>query len=431
MFKKKLSLILLLTTALTSTKNVNISVSGSQTAQMPIAIIVLDETNNQLNTIAEVIKKDFQFTGQFSPYIKKITTDLPKKQLRKKIKSLCTADTPIALCINATTPDTVEWQLYDTMHIDWLAGKKYKKRGTALRGWAHAIADSAWKTLTNNDGFFSSRLAYCKDSKNEKGHTVRKIYVSDFNGSQEELLIDLPTICIAPRWHAQKPSLFYSEYADTNVRLMSTSMNKKRKTIASFDGINMLANVSPDGTKTVYCSSRNSSGSCQIDLLNANGKIKRFTNNLGNNVSPLFIDQEHICFCSDIQTGSPQIYIGNIITGHLQRITQGGYCTSPSYCQKTNKLSYHQMKHGTMQIMMYDRATKVHTQLTNTTGNKHESSFSPCGTQLLFAHETKRGCSRLAILNLFTNKIAYLTSADDQCSYPHWSPCYSTFPVIN
>jgi TolB protein len=294
-----------------------------------------------------------------------------------------------------------------------------------MRTWAHAIADETWKILTGNNGFFSSHLAYCKDSKNDKGHTIRKVYLADFDGTNEELLVDIPTICVAPRWHPNKPRISYSEYADTNVRLMSASMNKKRKIISSFDGINMLATFSPDGTAMTYCSSRGS-GSCQIYLLK-NGNLKRCTNNIGNNTSPIFIDEDHLCFCSDFQTGSPQIYIANIHTGHLQRITTGGYCTSPSYCSKNNKIAYHKMIHGTMQVMVYDCAPKTHAQLTTSKGSKHEVSWSPCGTQLLFAHETANNHSRLSSFNLLTNKTKYLTSANDQCSYPHWSPCYKEF----
>ena len=425
---KKLYALLLCIAMHVSANEIELSVSGAQQAQMPLAIIVLDETNNELNDLATTIKKDLQFTDQFKPYIKKYDAHLPKKALRKNMQNLCTAGTPLALYISKESPDSITWRLYDTMQCTMICGKKYIKNGSVAREWAHAIADETWKALTGNNGFFSSRLAYCKDSKNNKGHTIRKVYIADFDGSNEELLVDLPTITIAPRWHTIKPRISYSEYADINVKLMSVSMDKKRKPLSNFDGTNMLASFSHDGTSMAYCSSRGS-GSCQIYLLK-NGNLKRCTNNSGNNSSPIFIDENHICFCSNFQTGSPQIYIANIQTGHLQRIAPGGYCTSPNYCPKINKIAYHKMIHGTMQVMMYDCATKTHTQLTKTSGNKHEVSWSPCGTQLLFAHEVPAKNSRLSSLNLLTNKTKYLTNANDQCSYPHWGPCYQTFPVV-
>jgi len=419
---------LLLTSLYANANDIALTISGAQQAQMPIAIMMFDKNDDKLTQVAKTIQKDLQFTDQFNPSIKKLDINASKKTIKKEIQNLCNKGIPLALCLSNKS-DTIEWRLYDTMSCTMIQGKKYIKHSPIIRAWAHAIADELYKTLTDNNGFFSSRIAYCKDSKNDKGNTIRKLYVADFDGSNEELLVDLATITVAPRWHTQKPNISYSEYANTNVELMSVTMNKTRTPIANYEGINMLATFSPDGNIMGYCASRGS-GSCQIYLLK-NNHLKRCTNNTGNNTSPIFIDNDHLCFCSDFQTGNPQIYIANIQTGHLQRITHGGYCTSPSYCVKNNKIAYHKMIHGTMQIMTYDCATKTHTPLTTTTGNKHEVSWSPCGTQLLFAHEVPHKTSRLCSLNIITHKTKYITRADEQCSYPHWSPCYKIFPVVS
>lgn len=408
--------------------DIELTVSGAQQAQMPLAIIVLNENAN-LNEVAATIKKDLLFTDQFAPTIKTHNTKPSKKDLKKEIQQLSHQGIPLALYLNNGSSDSIEWRLYDTISCSMIQGKKYTKHSVITRSWAHAITDEILQNLTGNNGFFSSRIAYCKDAKNNKGHTIRKLYIADVDGSNEELLVDLPTIIIGPRWHPEKPRIYYSEYANTNVELMCVAMNKTRTPVANYDGINMYAIFSPDGNTMAYCASRGS-GSCQIYLLK-NGVLKRCTNNTGNNIPAFFIDNDHLCFCSDFQTGSPQIYIANIQTGHLRRITPGGYCTSPSYCPKTNKLAYHKMIHGTMQIMIYDCATKNHTQLTRNAGNKHEASWSPCGTQLLFAHEIPHKTSRLCALNVLTNTTKYITQANEECSYPHWGPCYPTFPVVN
>jgi tol-pal system beta propeller repeat protein TolB len=401
----------------------NVSKSDAQLTLMPLTIIVLDSANAELSTIASIIKKDLQFTEQFTVTIQKYDASLSKKDLKKIIKQLCLTGTPLTVCINIASEKQIEWRLYETMQAKMLAGKKYTKKGACLRGWAHNLADEIWKTLTNNDGFFSSRIAYCKNVIDCTGQTNSKLCISDFDGSSEQILIDASTVIIAPRWHINEPKLFYSEYADTNVRLMSVSMKKKKETVASFDGINMLANWSPDGESFVYCSSRGE-GSGQLYHQKKNG-LKRFTRNSGNNTCPIFIDKDRICFCSNFQTGNPQIYIGNMQTGHLQRITKSGYCTSPAYCPKTNKLAYHMMMMGTMQIWIYDLNTKEHTQVTRSNGNKHETCWSSDGTHLLFDHE-----NILTYLNLLTGKITQLTAKQDQCSYPHLSHRYARFPVV-
>jgi TolB protein len=420
-----LSLCAIVATTLPNT--IELTVSQAKQTQMPITIIVLDKENKTLNAIAETIKRDLQFTEQFNPSIKKYAADCSKKELGKEIKNLAHAGTPLALCLNEQSTDKIEWKLYDTIQCTMLAGKRYHKKGSVVRGWAHAIADSTWKTLTGHDGFFSSRLAYCKDSKDTQGRTIRKLYVADFDGSNEELLVDAQNIIVAPRWDTNQPRLTYSEYTDTNVRLMATSLKKeqKPKNISHFDeGIEMLYSSSPNGKDYISCASRGN-GSTQIYLCK-NNTPKRCTKNSGNNVSPVFLDENRICFCSDFQTGSPQLYIGNLETGHLQRITKGGYCTSPNYCPKTNTIAYHKMIQGTMQIMLYDCTTKNHTPVTSNKGNKHEASFSPDGTYLLYSHEQDYDKSCLTMHNLLTHKTK---SLGDGCS-PHWSPCYKKFPVV-
>lgn len=417
---KILHALLLITTQFTIANNIELTVSGAQQTMMPIAIMILDADNNELNTIAQTIAQDLQFTEQFKVCIKKYPSIITTAQLGKEIKQLAYANIPLALCISAKTSKHIEWRLYDTIQCEMLQGKKYKKNGPAIHRWAHAIADAVWKKLTNSTGFFSSRLAYCKNVETADGNNTRKVYIADFNGTNEELLVDSGTIIVAPRWNNKKQQLFYSEYTDTNVRLMYSDMQKNIHNASHFDqGIEMLINFAPNGEDYVYCASRGN-GSSQIYLYK-DGKLRRCTKNSGNNTSPIFLDEEHICFSSDFQTGYPQIYIGNIKTGHLQRISKGGYCTSPTFCPETNKIAYHKMVQGVMQIIIYDRATKTYTQLTYDGGSKHESSWSPGGAYLLFAHETGCNQSKLALLNIITGKRTYISSWKEYCCYPHWS----------
>ena len=425
------SLFFFFTTLSLTANNIELTITGAQQTKMPLAIMVLDDKNSELMNIAKTIQKDFLFTEQFKPCIKKYSSDLSKKEIAQEINKLAQSGTPLALCISAQSPTQIGWRLYDTFQKEMLCGKKYIKKGEVVRGWAHNIADAAWKKLTDHDGFFSSRLAYCKDIRTQDGAHSREIYMCDYDGSNPELVINPQTVVVAPRWHNKKPLLYFSEYTDTNVRLVSCTLNKQQTpaTISSFDeGIAMLIDFAPDGGKYAFCAT-GGNGSSQI-YLHKNNKLKRCTRNKGNNTSPIFLDEEHICFCSDFQTGNPQIYIGNIVTGHLQRITQGGYCTSPAYCPETDQIAYHKMIKGTMQIMVYDRSTKAHCPYTNDAGNKQESSWSPGGSYLLFAHETTLDESKLAQLNMTTRRRRYIDTGKDYCCYPRWSPTYENYPVM-
>lgn len=91
------------------------------------------------------------------------------------------------------------------------------------------------------------------------------MYIADYDGSHEQLLVKTPTINIAPRWNADtsNPLLFYSEYTNTNVRLMVVDMKGRRRPVINADGVTMLPSFTKDGKKVVYCSSRGN-GNCQL-----------------------------------------------------------------------------------------------------------------------------------------------------------------------
>ena len=139
----------------------------------------------------------------------------------------------------------------------------------------------------------------------------------------------------------------------------------------------MIPAFSRDGKKIVYCLSRGD-GSCQLYYY-SKGIFKQITHNDGNNVSPsLSDDGQTVYFCSDFETGKPQIYAYDMAADRLERITdKQGYCAAPRYSGKANKLSYSRIVDGTMQIFVYDLATKTHTQLTFDQWHKGESSWSP------------------------------------------------------
>lgn len=312
-----------------------------------------------------------------------------------------------------------------------LVGKNYKKQGRSPEQWAHHIADSVWPTLTGQPGPFSTKIAYCKEVKRQGKKVLKHIYIADYDGKNEKLLVSTATVSIAPRWNRDpnNPLLFYSEHTNDNVRLVVADMYGRRKIVSNFDGLNMLPAFSPDGKKVVFCASRGD-GNCQLYYYKK-GVFKKLTNNTGNNIAPTFSeDGKTLFFCSDFETRGPQIYRYVFNTEKMNRITHGGYCVSPSYCQQNNKLAYAKMIRGTMQVFLYDLTTKKHRQITRDAGNKEECSWSPCGNYLLFAVETSKE-SRLALLNLTSHHRRFITAGGSVCCYPAWSCPYKRFPCIS
>lgn len=401
----------------------------SGTAKIRVALCILTEEESLVGSVLTVVERDFTFSGQLEVLVKKYN----HRPSKKDVTSLFSEGIPLALFItNGPMQDnsvaSIEWRLFDTMQGTMIGGKRCLKRGDSVTGWAHHIADSVWPTLTSSSSFFSTKIAYCKQLYTMHGKRITQVCIADYDGGNEQVIVDAPTIHVAPRWNNDKnrPLLFYSEYTSDNVRLMFADIITRKRYIALNNrGIAMVPAFSGDGKKIVYCASQGD-GACQL-YYGQNGVFDKITNNQGNNIAPtLFPDGSAIVFCSDFQTGQPQIYQYTVASGLIERITTGGYCASPSYSSTRHQVAYVKMDNGTMQVYLYDCASKVHSRLTGDSGNKEECSWSPCGNYLVFAIENGRK-SRLAVLNMLTHETKYITSADYSCTYPSWSPRYNIY----
>jgi len=405
-----------------------VQVAPKEHAKLNLFIGLVGDCSDELREIASIIKNDLEFSQQFNVTVRTIDSVNSKKL----ITSIFEQGYPMAVFLNeGNKQNSIEWRVYDTTQVAMLKGAKYVKRGDILRGWAHNIADTLWETLAGQPGFFSTKIAYAKDIAHSKKKKIKYIYIADYDGSHEQELVNAPTISIAPRWNndSKSPTVFYSEYTNSNIRLVGINMKKKRKIASNFDGVNMLLAFSIDGKSIAYCASHGG-GNCHLYYYDS-GVFKKLTNNGGNNVSPTFsADGKSLFLCSDFQTGKPQIYRYTMAYDTLERLTFDGYCASPNYCCAQNKLAYVKIVNGIAQLFSYDVESKQHTQLTFDAGNKEECSWSPCGNFLLFSYE-KGESSRIAMLNTITNKRQYLTPEKQSCSYPAWSPAYYEFPIIS
>lgn len=404
-----------------------VKIDQQEQSKMPLLIGVVGQ-NAALMNVAKIIKTDLQRAQEKLTGFDVALEQFERVHSKSAIKQFCTQGYSLIVYLNILNDNTIEWRIYDAAQAAMLKGRRMIQQlsvGNAV--WlAHAIADQIWLELTGNTGIFSTHIAYCKERVVKK-KSFKDIFITDINGSDHRLLVKGGKL-LAPRWNRdmQHPLLLYSECTPYNVRLMSANMQGKRSLVSNFDGLNMLPSFSSDGLKVVYCSSARGSSQVYVydyDEAQHKGYFRNVTKNNGNNVSPTLLDNGDIIFCSDYQTGAPQIYYYTAATKDFTRLTAGGYCASPCYCDKNGKVAYCKLIGNTMQLFIYDLKTKEHIQITNDEGNKDECTWSPCGNYLAFSLE-KDASSAIAVMNVYTKERFLLTGPDAQCSYPSWSPLY-------
>ena len=401
--------------------DMTVSISAAQYGKMPLLISIVGDKTADIKTLVDLVRQDLTWSGQFEVNCEDLS-NIPTKQ-----ELLATADRGFPLLVFVSREDDgkgFEWRLYDTTTPVMLKGKRIIKRGADARVWAHELADMLWPVLTGQDGFFSTKIAYCKEVKRGKKRPYKYLCVADYDGSNE--VVRVPTVTVAPRW-GKNGLLFYSECTNANVRLMYVDGQGTRHVASNFDGLNMLPSFSRDGNISVFCASRGQ-GSCQLYYC-APGVFKQLTHNDGNNVSPtITADGKKVYFCSDYKTGKPAIYSMDIASGDIKELIHSGLC--PSYSDKVNKIAYIKNMNGIMQVFSYDLESGKSEQITFDAGDKDECSWSACGNYLVFS--VSRGCrSRIAALNNISREIHWITKESDICTYPAVSPAYGIIMADN
>jgi tol-pal system beta propeller repeat protein TolB len=415
---------------ITSLSNNNISFSVDNTTQKysPIKCFMFIKGNDPfIEKLSKIVKFDLEFTDQINVDIKQYE----KKITLKNIYSLFKQDISLCLIMESVNNSKVNILLKDTYSNNTLFEQEisYSKQFIIRDG--HAISDKLIPSLTGEQGISSSCITYCKQfSSNRKA-----IFISDYVGREEQLLVSGNKLNVAPCWHSSKPLLFFSQFSPMSSRLISYDVKTKRqKVICPYDGLNMQPSFSHDGKQVVVCMSARTGNSelYLYDQLLCKKVQKRvfvpLTSNGGNNSSPHFINDGAIIFCSDFETGLPQVYRLNLKSKKVNRFTNGhGYCASPAYSKKTGDIAYIRPINKIFQLCSINiNDPKLREKrLTSCVGDKLDPSWSPCGRHIAFIYDFKNNKGKripqIATLTLSSRKIRIITNNNYPKSFPIWT----------
>lgn len=316
--------------------------------------------------------------------------------------------------------DLLEWRVYDSMEAQMLCGKRMNIDDTDLKKSSHLLADSLWKIVTGQEGIFSSKIAYCCE-KTEGSHKGSDLYVQTPYADDGYCLVKGGKF-LAPRGNknSKNPLILFSEVTPSDIRLMSTNMQGKKRIVSNFRGITGFPAFSNNGKNVVYCATHQGKSQLYRCFIDKNKKkaIERKVPNDGNNTSPNVRDNGDIIFCSDFQKGIPHVYYWHAESNSVEQVTPA-YCYAPNFSEKNGKVAYHRLVGNTIQIFSNDLATKENKQITFTSGNKDECCWSPCGNYLAYSVEEGKS-SRIALYNMVTQEQTFITDDAHRCSYPAW-----------
>lgn len=384
--------------------------------------------------LAKVLKFDLEFTDQLSVELKK-TDKAPDDKVLVKLfndgASLCCfLKEDVAENKKDQADRIIDVTMKEPSSGQILFQKKFHFKDKSFVYDAHVISDSLVPALTGQHGPMLSTLAYCKQLSNK----CKAVCIADYACRQEKILYTSHRINLAPRWHSQAPVLFFSQITRENNRLMSIDLKTNAlKVICSYDGLSMQPSFSEDGSKAVLCMSGRKNSELYLYDQVVCKKLKKkvytqLTNNGENNVSPCYLPNGDVIFCSDFETGQPQIYYLDMKNKKTRRVTNGkGYCAAPAYCKKNNSIVFCRLVSGYFQLFSINLSSKAlaERQLTFDNTSKQEPTWSECGGYVAFSVDflhpkNYKNVPQVAVLNLLSKKIKILTYDDKPKSFPCW-----------
>ncbi|ALK94876.1 PD40 domain-containing protein [Francisella tularensis] len=328
---------------------------------------------------------------------------------------------------------TVEVQILKRNDTSYLQAITYKNINVSLmRTLAHKISNYVYQKLTGNQGFFLTKLAYVKVSNLYARYgRLYELIISDYDGYNKHVVLRQTDNPIAtPSWSNDGRYIVYSSYSGGSMGVYTLEIATGKVTrITNYKGINSSPSFSPDGKEIALALSKGYSDQTNIYIMNlATKALKRITIN-GINTAPKFSPNgQSIVFTSD-REGRPNIYVASVNSKYPQSSilsTKIHQAYEPNYTPDGKNIVFMNQSSHTSGTQIAD-FNLVNGSVTNITNGKADSSptVSPYGDMVAYISTNTRGYSSLDMVSLDGDNHFNIETADNGnilIQSPSWSP---------
>ena len=424
---KKLSwLLALLMVSSIAHADLDVTVTGGETAASPIAIVPFAGLTSSEVDMAKVIDADLSRTGQFRTLSRASMPEQPSDPAAVHYPDWRTVNMDHLVIGQAkhdpaTGKVTVRFYLLDAIRggTPLMAYDMPAVAPAQLRYVAHQISDLIYQKLTGIRGAFTTKIAYV--TVNGIGPARRfELVVADCDGDSPRAIAVSREPLMSPAWSPDRKQMAYVGYerGHQSVYVQSLSTGQVRK-LVSEKGINGSPAWSPDGSKiAVTLSFETNPDIYIIDV--ATGSRRRMTDQYGIDTEAAWSpDGQTLVFTSD-RGGQPQIYQIPVTGGDAKRITfVGKQNLKASYSPDGKSLVLVNYDDARYRIALLDLASGAMKIISD--GPLDESpSFSPTGMVVIYATQDRRGVG-LATSSI-DGRARLRMSQPGEVHEPVWSP---------
>jgi TolB protein len=411
-----------------------ISVSGAQTAPIPIAISLFTDpsggTSDMGAQIAGVISDDLGHSGLFAPI-----------NAASFVPNSIANGTPVWAnwsILNAQALITgdvadqgggqlrVEFRLWNITQQKQVAGTAFTTTEANWRRIAHIIGDTVYQQLIGDKGYFDSRVAYISEA-GPVTSPVRRLAVMDYDGANNQFLTDGGSMALSPQFNPVRQQLAFVSFQDNNPRVYLFDLQSgTQRLVGSFGDMTIGPRFSPDGNSLLMSVSRGN-GAALVKVGASGGGAQDLTDASSINVTPSYSpDGSQIVFNSD-RDGNQQLFVMGADGGGVKRISFGdGQYAEPVWSPRGDLIAYTRWGSGgfSIGVMQPDGSgERILSQGFLVEG----ATFCPNGRVLMFYRQTpseEGHDSRLVSIGIdgFNER---LVDTPTNASDPSWSPLLS------
>jgi TolB protein len=240
----------------------------------------------------------------------------------------------------------VEFRLWDVFSESQMTGQAYTASPAGWRRIAHLIADSIYKRITGEDGYFDTQIVYISES-GPKNNRRKRLAIMDQDGENHRFLTAGEDLVLTPRFSPTAREITYMSYYKGIPRVYILQIDTgRRELLGDFPGMTFAPRFSPDGNKVLLSLAQD--GNTEVYEMNLLTRQKRrLTNHPAIDTSPsMSPDGTKVVFNSD-RGGAQQIYTMDADGGNVQRISFGdGRYATPVWSPRGDLIAFTKMKGG-------------------------------------------------------------------------------------